>query len=317
MYLLCLLGEPIAIGLMSPVHRSSSNMDTTALGLIEDGEGAKSLDQERERREDTDTSGDVERSSSMPPPPGGQDDQRRSRVQAGVCIQRQQNIRRHTHDPALHDSYPTRRNAIRGGRGAHKAMSLDEGTRPRSASVSGGEVGRVEEIGATAAEGPSSFSSYSAAGGATASGGASSTAVLSQQPIKEEDPVIEKVKIKLCEDDHLALAEVADRMPSGLHEAILHNTLEEQCISTLTARVNELRRGRLATGDADSAPGTIHWFEGELKLVLNTLLVLLVMVLHVTVCCVHMFLHHVSILNCNTRDNHMGCMAYSCYLLHG
>lgn len=238
-----LLGEPVAIGLMSPVHRSSSNMDTTALGLIEDGEG---VNQGRDKREDTDT--DMERSSSLPPPLAP-DDQRRSRVQAGLCIQRQQNIRRHSHDPS-HDTYPTRRNAIRGGRGGHRAMSVDEATHHRttapSGSASGGEGG-----GASAAE-----------PGVTGSSDAPS-AGLGQQSIKEEDPIIERVKTKLCEDDHLALSEVVDRMPAGLHDAILHNTLEEQCIVNLTARVSELRRGRLATGDADSAPGTIHWFEGQ------------------------------------------------------
>ena len=232
-------------------------MDTTALGLMEDEEGAKSLNEERERREGTNASGDGERSSSMPPPIFP-DDQRRSRMQAGVCIQRQQNIRRHSHDPTAHDSYPTRRNAIRGGRAGHRAMSLDEASHHRTPALSGssGEGGAVG--GATAAEGTGASS-----GGATGTGGGASNAGLGQEPIKEEDPIIEKVRLKLCEDDHLTLAEVADRMPAGLHDAILHDTLEEQCIATLTSRVDELRRGRLATGDADSAPGTIHWFEGQ------------------------------------------------------
>ena len=221
-------------------------MDTTALGLIEDGEGAKSVDQGREGREDTDP--DVERSSSLPPP-SAPEDQRRSRMQAGLCIQRQQNIRRHSHDPS-HDSYPTRRNAIRGGRTGHRAMSVDEATHHRTTASSGSTSGR-EGGGASAAE------------PGTTGGIDAPSAGLGQQSIKEEDPVIERVKTKLCEDDHLALSEVADRMPAGLHDAILHNTLEEQCIHNLTARVSELRRGRLATGDADSAPGTIHWFEGQ------------------------------------------------------
>lgn len=249
-----LSGDPVAaIGLMSPVHRSSSNMDTTALGLMEDEEGVN-----RERGEDTDTSGDIERSSSMPPPQFPPDDQRRSRVQAGVCIQRQQNIRRHSHDPS-HDSYPTRRNAIRGGRAGHRAMSMDEGAHHRTTAVgtsgsgpAGGERGRA-------------FSA-SVAEGATSSGGASAVTGgggVGQLTIKEEDPVIEKVRMKLFEDDHVALAEVVDRMPAGVHDAILHNTINPQCIETLTSRIAELKRGRLATGDADSGPGTLHWFEGQ------------------------------------------------------
>ena len=218
-------------------------MDTTALGLMEDGEGAG-----RERGEDTDTSGDMERSSSMPPPPFPLDDQRRSRVQAGVCIQRQQNIRRHSHDPS-HDCYPTRRNAIRGGRAGHRAMSMDEATHHRTAAASasaavGGERGGDLAV----AEGTGSSQPNTGVG---------------QLTIKEEDPVIEKVKMKLFEDDHVVLAEVVDRMPPGLHDAILHDILEQQCKETLTNRVAELKRGRLATGDADSAPGTIHWFEGQ------------------------------------------------------
>ena len=111
-------------------------MDTTALGLMEGGEGVS-----QERGEDADAVGDIERSSSMPPPPFPPDDQRRNRAQAGVCIQRQQNIRRHSHDPA-HDSYPTRRNAIRGGRAGHRAMSMDEGAHHRTTPASGsGNVG--------------------------------------------------------------------------------------------------------------------------------------------------------------------------------
>ena len=85
---------------------------------------------------------------------------------------------------------------------------------------------------------------------------------MGQLTITEEDPVIEKVKTKLIENDNVTLAEVVDRMPAGLHDTILQEALELQCMETLTSRVAELRRGRLATGDADSAPGTIHWFEG-------------------------------------------------------
>ena len=219
-------------------------MDTTALGLMEDGEGAS-----REKREDTDTSGDIERSSSMPPPQFSPDDQRRSRVQAGVCIQRQQNIRRHSHDPA-HDTYPTRRNAIRGGRAGHRAMSMDEGAHHRTTAAAASGSGRVggERGGASAAVTEE----------ATGGGGG-----VGQLTIKEEDPVIEKVRMKLFEDEHVALAEVVDRMPAGLHDAILHDTLDPQCIETLTSRIAELKRGRLATGDADSGPGTLHWFEGQ------------------------------------------------------
>ena len=235
------------------MHRSSSNMDTTALGLIEDNEGAKSLDREIEG---TDTSGDVEERSSSMPPPQTPEDQRRSRVQAGMCLQRQQNIRRHSHDPSS-DVYPTRRNAIRGGRAGHRAMSLDEASHHRAGAHRG-------EDGTTTGE-ASAFGGAEggASGGTTGGVSTSTTAGVGQQIIKEEDPVIEKVKMKLYEDDHFDLAEVVDRMPPGLHEAILHEVLEEQCISTLTSRVSELKRGRLATGDADSAPGTIHWFEGK------------------------------------------------------
>lgn len=222
-------------------------MDTTALGLMEDGEGAS-----REKGEDTDVSGDIERSSSMPPPQFSPDDQRRSRVQAGVCIQRQQNIRRHSHDPA-HDTYPTRRNAIRGGRAGHRAMSMDEGAHHRTTAAAASGSGRVggERGGASAAV------TEEASGGGGGGGG------VGQLTIKEEDPVIEKVRMKLFEDEHVALAEVVDRMPTGLHDAILHDTLDPQCIETLTSRIAELKRGRLATGDADSGPGTLHWFEGQ------------------------------------------------------
>ena len=225
-------------------------MDTTALGLIEDNEGAKSLDREREEGEG---SGDIEERSSSMPPPQTPEDQRRSRVQAGVCIQRQQNIRRHSHDPAS-DVYPTRRNAIRGGRAGHRAMSLDEASHHRTAARSREDEAAGEATTSDVAEGGASGVS-----GATAS----TTAGVGQQIIKEEDPIVEKVKMKLYEDDHFILAEVVDRMPAGLHDAILHDELEEQCVATLTNRVGELRRGRLATGDADSAPGTIHWFEGN------------------------------------------------------
>lgn len=229
-------------------------MDTTALGLMEDGgEGAS-----RERGEDTDTSGDIERSSSMPPPQFPPDDQRRSRVQAGVCIQRQQNIRRHSHDPA-HDTYPTRRNAIRGGRAGHRAMSMDEGARHRATPAGASGSGPVggERGGASAAvpeEATASVVEGTGGGGGVGVG---------QLTIKEEDPVIERVRTKLFEDEHIALAEVVDRMPAGVHDAILHGTLEPQCIETLTSRIAELKRGRLATGDADSGPGTLHWFEGQ------------------------------------------------------
>lgn len=248
------LGDP-AIGLMSPVHRSSSNMDTTALGLMEDGEGAGGS---RERgQEDTDSAlGDIERSSSMPPPQFSPDDQRRSRMQAGVCIQRQQNIRRHSHDPS-HDSYPTRRNAIRGGRAGHRAMSMDEGAHHRTTTAAGGSgaSGSGPAVG-----GERGGASAAVPEEATASGGGGG---VGQLTIKEEDPVIEKVRVKLFENEHIDLAEVVDRMPAGLHDAILHDTLDPQCIETLTSRIAELKRGRLATGDADSGPGTLHWFEGQ------------------------------------------------------
>ena len=234
-------------------------MDTTALGLMEDGEGAAGGSRER-GQEDTDSAlGDIERSSSMPPPQFSPDDQRRSRMQAGVCIQRQQNIRRHSHNPS-HDTYPTRRNAIRGGRAGHRAMSMDEGAHHRTTTAAGGGGGGASGSGPVVG-GERGGASAAVAEEATASGGGGGG--VGQLTIKEEDPVIEKVRMKLFEEEHIALAEVVDRMPAGLHDAILHGTLDPQCIETLTTRIAELKRGRLATGDADSGPGTLHWFEGQ------------------------------------------------------
>ena len=75
---------------------------------------------------------------------------------------------------------------------------------------------------------------------------------------------LESVKHKLLDDGHLTLLSIAEKMPAGLHEAILDDSLPPGCYGNLAARVGELERGHLASGDADSSPGAVHWFEGGL-----------------------------------------------------
>lgn len=70
------------------------------------------------------------------------------------------------------------------------------------------------------------------------------------------------VKSKLLEEGHLALVEVADKLPKELQEAILVDSLPTSCYENLSQRVSELRRGHLASGEEDGSAGAIHWFEG-------------------------------------------------------
>ncbi len=51
-------------------------------------------------------------------------------------------------------------------------------------------------------------------------------------------------------------------MPPLLLIAILDGSLPDSFYENLTSRVGELKRGHLATSDADSSHGAIHWFEG-------------------------------------------------------
>lgn len=74
--------------------------------------------------------------------------------------------------------------------------------------------------------------------------------------------VLDAVKSKLLEEGHLALVEVADKLPKELQEAILVDSLPASCYESLSQRVSELRRGHLASGEEDASPGAIHWFEG-------------------------------------------------------
>ena len=79
---------------------------------------------------------------------------------------------------------------------------------------------------------------------------------------KEGGAVLDAVKSKLLEEGHLALVEVADKLPKELQEAILVDSLPISCYENLSQRVSELRRGHLASGEEDGSAGAIHWFEG-------------------------------------------------------
>lgn len=223
---------------MSPVHRSSSNIDTTALAMFtEEGEGQKTGSSTYIQELDTDSE-ILPRSTSMPPSMFSEEELPlpRDRNRSGVCIQRNQGARvilRQQSDISQNSfAHHARRNAFRNARRGQRlqAMSVDEGRRHSSPNPA-----------------------------ITSSAGGASPPFASTL---EEDPVLERVKIKLYEDEYYSLAEVVDRMPPTLLEAILNDDVPITCFENLCSRVEELKKGHLASGDADSTPGAIHWFEG-------------------------------------------------------
>ncbi len=81
-------------------------------------------------------------------------------------------------------------------------------------------------------------------------------------PVPPSPELYDTVRSQLYEENRYALMDVVDRMPPPLLDAILEGALPDSFYENLVARVDELRRGHLASGDGDASHGAIHWFEG-------------------------------------------------------
>ena len=234
------LGDMATI-LMSPVHRSSSNIDTTALALFteEGGEKAGSSTHIQDLEHDNDEA--IPRSTSMPPSMFNEEElPHRDRTRSGICIQRNQGARvvlRQQSDLSQNTYAHARRNAFRATRGGRMLQSST-----------------VEEHRRHSSPATAFMMSLSSGGGASPP---------LASPINEEDPIFDRVKLKLYEEEYFSLADVVERMPPALHDAILNDDLPLSCYGNLCSRVDELKHGHLASGDADSTPGSVHWFEGR------------------------------------------------------
>lgn len=77
----------------------------------------------------------------------------------------------------------------------------------------------------------------------------------------------DQVEAKLSQDGYFFLMGVAHLMSKGLQEAILNDSLPSTWYVMMRERVGELKRGHLCSGEDDSSPGAIHWYEGTLVLV--------------------------------------------------
>lgn len=74
------------------------------------------------------------------------------------------------------------------------------------------------------------------------------------------------MQAKLSADGYYFLVGVVNLFPKGLQEAILNDLVPPSWYVTMRERVGELKRGHLSTGEDDSSPGAIHWYEGTLLL---------------------------------------------------
>ncbi len=72
------------------------------------------------------------------------------------------------------------------------------------------------------------------------------------------------VQAKLSQEGYYFLVGVENLMSKGLQEAILSDSLPPSWYMQMRDRVGELKRGHLASGEDDSSPGAIHWYEGML-----------------------------------------------------
>ena len=250
--------------LMSPVHRSNSNVQNS--GNVEDYINVlASLSQDgREEGRREGAVGLLQRSTSMPPSVFDNERGYPRRDRVRVCIRQNRggsSYRSHhegrrfspsrsmdavsgegeeKEGDSLEHSYPQhrpRRNVVRERRGERRTFSSDEAVRFRQPAS------------------PHLRTSAAAA------------AILVPMGEDEEETrgggVADAVKSKLVEEGHLALVEVADKMPGELQEAILVDSLPPSCYNNLSHRVAELRRGHLASGEEDATTGAIHWFEGN------------------------------------------------------
>ena len=249
--------------LMSPVHRSNSNVQNS--GNVEDYINVlASLRQDGREEGGREVSvGVLQRSTSMPPSVFDNERGYPRRDRVRVCIRQNRggSSYRSRHEgrrfspsrsmdmvsgeeeekDSLEHSYPQhrpRRNVVRERRGERRTFSSDEGIRFRQP--------------------PSPHLRSSAA----------APAILlpmgeDEEETREGGGVADAVKSKLVQEGHLALVEVADKMPSELQEAILVDSLPPSCYNNLSHRVAELRRGHLAAGEDDASTGAVHWFEGK------------------------------------------------------
>ena len=272
--LLLLLLESLSAALMSPVHRSNSNLQgggsstDNYLSVLASFSADGHLDADEEKGS-TASGGGIQRSISMPPSMFETNEDgttQRDRVRAGICIQRNRGSSASSRgrqnssqsDNQLEESTAsggggggapgasvesslelsggprTRRNAVRDRRG-RRAYSTDESVRHRP---------------------PSPVVNYRL--------GDPSTGTITE----EEDPLLEKVRTKLFEDNRFSLMDVVEKMPHMLHEAIGRDEVTASCFETLLSRVEQLRQGHLASGEEDSTPGAIHWFEGASRALL-------------------------------------------------
>lgn len=197
---------------MSPVHRSTSNIDTsytTVLALLDGSREEITKDERHSISEGT-----------TPP--------RRDRTAAGICIQRNRSIAQDEVEESFHHQ---RRHAVR---------QQSRGSRRHSSPATASSV--LPSATPTLSPLPAS--------------------PLIAPPQQCEHSNYDNVKAQLYEDEQFGLIDVVDKMPPGLHEAILLRNMPASCYQSLASRVEELRRGHLATGDGDSTAGAIHWFEG-------------------------------------------------------
>ena len=244
--------------LMSPVHRSSSNVQSSSnldSYLILQGMQPPSA---RGEAEGNAGPTNLQRSSSMPPSMFESERGYSRRARMRVCVRQQRGARHEAlrvgslsvehisleeERPdfeeedvlvSIEQTYPTgalqRRNAYRRAYSAAETTSPFYSLRPPS---------------------PPAFLST-----------IPSPLPPCQLKDEEENPIITSVKQQLLASGHLDLMDVVEKMPPGLHEAILSDSLPASCYESMSMRVGELQRGHLASEDADSSSGAVHWFEG-------------------------------------------------------
>ena len=233
---------------MSPVHRSSSNVDTSYTTVVAMLDAAASQEEvtkkegRRERHSISVTPSMLSEDASLP---------YRDRSQAGICIQRGRGATRQDSDLIDDDDsfdYSLRhhrRYAMRSGPGGILRRHSSPATartivRPASSPV-------LSPLPSSPVPPPPPPLPVSQA---------------TPSSLSDRSTLIENVKTKLYEDERYSLLDVVERMPNQLLEGILVDCIPDSCFESISSRVEELKRGHLANGDTDSKPGAIHWFEG-------------------------------------------------------
>ena len=263
----------------------------------EEEEGGGGGGGQQQLRLDSESDGGLQRSTSLPPSMLTGHHQRRERQR--VCVRPSRGsgggawVQRHHHSrsrmPGGHDTIVSLETREEGGEGEEeeeeeegrggggggggenegsgmrqeRASTLDQiATRHHRRQAFRDRGGRrVHSI-----EDPTLLHVPQSSGGASnisGEDGGTSTATAVIAFDEDSESTSEKAQRKLLELGHIGLMRLVSKMPLEVQQQIVSDTLPPSFYEMLASRSTELSRGHLATGNADSSKGAVHWFFEE------------------------------------------------------